>query len=206
MLYKILDMLQYAKIPFVFLATSQKVDIVDSFEKRIKSRFSHRQVLFYEEKVEDYIAAIDKMVEDKLIQPTLEIQRKLIKAEQDIEAGKETLMDEDKIFDEKSLIDDMVHSNIMIQDLIKSELTIDFLETSFDCGKGYEYINQQLRIVLSNVDQKIRENIRCTNPAEQVSWIDRPDFMNQIYAQAIKNVSNLTFVAGEPSTVIRNLP
>jgi hypothetical protein len=25
-----------------------KVDIVDSFEKRIKSRFSHRQVLLYE--------------------------------------------------------------------------------------------------------------------------------------------------------------
>jgi origin recognition complex subunit 4 len=42
MLYKILDMLQYANIPFVFVATSQKVDIVDSFEKRIKSRFSHR--------------------------------------------------------------------------------------------------------------------------------------------------------------------
>lgn len=41
-LYKILDMLQYCKIPFVFIATSQKVDIVDSFEKRIKSRFSHR--------------------------------------------------------------------------------------------------------------------------------------------------------------------
>lgn len=47
MLYKILDMLQYASIPFVFIATSQKVDIVDSFEKRIKSRFSHRQILFY---------------------------------------------------------------------------------------------------------------------------------------------------------------
>ena len=41
-LYKILDMLQYCNIPFVFIATSQKVDIVDSFEKRIKSRFSHR--------------------------------------------------------------------------------------------------------------------------------------------------------------------
>jgi hypothetical protein len=25
-----------------------KVDIVDSFEKRIKSRFSHRMTLFYE--------------------------------------------------------------------------------------------------------------------------------------------------------------
>jgi len=58
MLYKILDMLQYAKIPFVFMATSQKVDIVDSFEKRIKSRFSHRQILFYEEKLNEFISAV----------------------------------------------------------------------------------------------------------------------------------------------------
>ena len=70
MLYKILDMLQYCKIPFVFLATSQKVDIVDSFEKRIKSRFSHRQVLFYTENIDDYIKAVDNMCETKLIEPT----------------------------------------------------------------------------------------------------------------------------------------
>jgi hypothetical protein len=30
------------------VATSVKVDIVVSFEKRIKSRFSHRMTLFYE--------------------------------------------------------------------------------------------------------------------------------------------------------------
>ncbi len=42
LLYKILDMLQYCQIKFVFIATSMKVDIVDSFEKRVKSRFSHR--------------------------------------------------------------------------------------------------------------------------------------------------------------------
>ncbi|CAI2364249.1 unnamed protein product [Moneuplotes crassus] len=35
LLYKILDMLQYAKIKFVFIATSQRVNIIDSFEKRI---------------------------------------------------------------------------------------------------------------------------------------------------------------------------
>lgn len=58
MLYKILDMLQYADIPFIFIATSQKVDIIDSFEKRIKSRFSHRQILFYDD---DY-SAFQKMV------------------------------------------------------------------------------------------------------------------------------------------------
>lgn len=42
LLYKILDMLQYCQIRFVFAATSMKVDVVDHFEKRIKSRFSHR--------------------------------------------------------------------------------------------------------------------------------------------------------------------
>lgn len=44
LLYKILDMFQYLKVKFVFLVTSVKVDIADSFEKRIKSRFSHRKV------------------------------------------------------------------------------------------------------------------------------------------------------------------
>ena len=52
LLYKILDMFTYLSqdwnVRFVFLATSVKVDIVDSFEKRIKSRFSHRLVLFYD--------------------------------------------------------------------------------------------------------------------------------------------------------------
>ena len=42
MLYKILDLLQHCQIKFVFLATSMKHDVADSFEKRIKSRFSHR--------------------------------------------------------------------------------------------------------------------------------------------------------------------
>ena len=42
-------MLQYCQMKFVFIATSMKIDVVDSFEKRIKSRFSHRQVLLYEQ-------------------------------------------------------------------------------------------------------------------------------------------------------------
>lgn len=45
---------QDSGVRFVFLATSVKVDIVDSFEKRIKSRFSHRMVLFYEQTIELY--------------------------------------------------------------------------------------------------------------------------------------------------------
>ena len=42
-------------VRFVFLATSVKVDIVDSFEKRIKSRFSHRMVLFYHQSIEIFL-------------------------------------------------------------------------------------------------------------------------------------------------------
>ena len=66
MLYKILDMLQYASIPFVFIATSQKVDIVDSFEKRIKSRFSHRQILFYEDRFDEYIKLLRSFIDDRI--------------------------------------------------------------------------------------------------------------------------------------------
>ena len=54
LLYKILDMLQNAKVKFAFVATSQKIDIIDNFEKRIKSRFSHRQILFYSEELDTF--------------------------------------------------------------------------------------------------------------------------------------------------------
>jgi hypothetical protein len=62
LLYKILDMLQYAKIKFAFIATSQKIDIIDSFEKRIKSRFSHRQILFYSEELSTFRDCIDDTI------------------------------------------------------------------------------------------------------------------------------------------------
>lgn len=35
------------------------MDIVDSFEKRIKSRFSHRQILFYEQSFELFTTNLD---------------------------------------------------------------------------------------------------------------------------------------------------
>ena len=54
LLYKILDMFGYLKIKFVFIATSVKIDISDSFEKRIKSRFSHRMILFYEQSIKEF--------------------------------------------------------------------------------------------------------------------------------------------------------
>ena len=48
MLYKILDMLTACNIKVIFMATTMRFDIVDSFEKRIKSRFSHRTLTLYD--------------------------------------------------------------------------------------------------------------------------------------------------------------
>ena len=62
LLYKILDMFQYTKIKFAFIATSQKIDIIDNFEKRIKSRFSHRQILFYSEE----LSTFNEWIEDTI--------------------------------------------------------------------------------------------------------------------------------------------
>lgn len=76
LLYKILDMFGYLKIKFVFIATSVKVDIVDSFEKRIKSRFSHRMILFYEQSLEAFrlnlINVFSELVASAANQPTRE--------------------------------------------------------------------------------------------------------------------------------------
>ena len=64
MLYKILDMMQHCQIRFVFLCTSMKLDIIDSFEKRIKSRFSHRQVLLYELNFELFMTNLGDQVQE----------------------------------------------------------------------------------------------------------------------------------------------
>ncbi len=42
LLYKLFDMLHYGPIKLFFVAVSECITIVDSFEKRIKSRYSHR--------------------------------------------------------------------------------------------------------------------------------------------------------------------
>jgi origin recognition complex subunit 4 len=66
LLYKILDMLQYCAIKFAFVATSMKVDIADSFEKRVKSRFSHRQVLLYELQLEVFDKILKNQFKDRI--------------------------------------------------------------------------------------------------------------------------------------------
>ena len=66
LLYKILDMFGYLKGKFVFIATSVKMDIADSFEKRIKSRFSHRMILFYEQSIEEFKSNLQEVFSDLL--------------------------------------------------------------------------------------------------------------------------------------------
>lgn len=41
-----------------------KVDVVDSFEKRVKSRFSHRQVILYDYSFETLRESIRKTIKD----------------------------------------------------------------------------------------------------------------------------------------------
>ena len=68
MLYKIFDSLTQMQIKFVFLTTSQKMDVVDSFEKRIKSRFSHRSEMFYGINLENYLKQITSFISQRLEQ------------------------------------------------------------------------------------------------------------------------------------------
>ena len=80
LLYKILDMLQYCQIKFLFIATSMKVDVVDSFEKRVKSRFSHRQVILYDYDYKKFQLAVENSMMD-----ILELVKKI---EEDVNALK----------------------------------------------------------------------------------------------------------------------
>ena len=51
-IYKVLNMFQTSNLPFVFLATTPVPDVVDLFEKRVKSRFSSYQLLMSEDEPE----------------------------------------------------------------------------------------------------------------------------------------------------------
>jgi len=65
MLYKILDILTQCQVRFVFLATSMKFDVADSFEKRIKSRFSHRCEMLYDLNLNTFKDQVCQMISDK---------------------------------------------------------------------------------------------------------------------------------------------
>ena len=65
MLYKILDVLTQVSIKFVFLFTSMKYDVADNFEKRIKSRYSHRIEMTYGVESPGLVSCIKEMIEAK---------------------------------------------------------------------------------------------------------------------------------------------
>ena len=67
MLYKILDILTQCQVRFVFLATSMKFDVADSFEKRIKSRFSHRCEMLYDLNLNTFKEQVCQMITEKTI-------------------------------------------------------------------------------------------------------------------------------------------
>ena len=90
LLYKILDMFQYLKISFVFVATCVKVDIVDQFEKRIKSRFSHRIILYYQQSIELFMENLQKVFNEMLWQAGNEGSRAMINQLQAIIMGEGT--------------------------------------------------------------------------------------------------------------------
>jgi signal transduction protein with GAF and PtsI domain len=91
----VLDMFAYLSqdsgVRFVFVATSVKVDVVDSFEKRIKSRFSHRMALLYEQDLPNTFMGNLQTVFNSLLQEAQsDGQRQQINALQAIVISTET--------------------------------------------------------------------------------------------------------------------
>lgn len=120
LLYKILDMLQYTKIKFAFIATSQKIDIIDNFEKRIKSRFSHRQILFYSEELSTFKEWIDDTI--KSIEESMDTS----------EMGAEFLKEIHKFITEEQYG------------------CMKIFQKLFEKGKDYEFLCRTLKIALSH--------------------------------------------------------
>ena len=133
MLYKILDMLGYAQVPFVFIATSQKVDIVDDFEKRIRSRFSNRQIMFYDDDFEKFQRCVFRLIDKKEYEH----------GEQKSEQGELKTVQ----CDPRGILTEIFHNDeIMAQ-----------LELMYDLGHGYEFLSQQVKFIISQVEFKLRQ-------------------------------------------------
>ncbi|KAA0168329.1 hypothetical protein FNF28_02489 [Cafeteria roenbergensis] len=56
LLYNLLDLTQDASVRFALVGLTTRLDVVDLLEKRLRSRFSHRQLLFSQPSREDYEA------------------------------------------------------------------------------------------------------------------------------------------------------
>lgn len=128
LLYKILDMFQHTHTKFAFIATSQQIDIIDQFEKRIKSRFSHRQILFYSEE----LSTFTDWIEDTL--------SKVINDKNLSDEGKEYInLIRDYIFDEDSS-------------------WMKVFKKLFNKGKDYEFLCRTLKIALSHLNSTYQSN------------------------------------------------
>lgn len=113
MLYKILDMLAVCSVKVIFLATTMRFDIVDSFEKRIKSRFSHRTEALYEQSLELFTNQVKSLLQSKI--------RVL----------------QDDVRDSEELKDDVWINCCIekIKEFLESGLTHDILITAFNNGQ-----------------------------------------------------------------------
>lgn len=79
------------------------------------------------------------------------------------------------------------------------------LENAFDTGNGYEYICQYLRIALSNLHLKMKENLNSDDPGVLVSWNHLDRFVDKQWIEALNVVNQIIYEAGEPENVIRKL-
>jgi len=64
-----------------------------------------------------------------------------------------------------------------LKTIILSEPTLQFLEASFDSGKSFDYLSQQLRMILCNIDLSFENKIKTKNKAEMVQLLIAPQFI-----------------------------
>ena len=112
--------------------------------------------------------------------------------------------EEVKAEDKTNLTEEQIPEEQKKKGLKFNKKTMEFMQNTFDCGKGYEFLNKQLRIVLSNDDHQVREKLREEDKGKQLQFMDFHSFVEIKYSEAVHNVEHLMFVAGEPSTVIKS--
>ena len=128
LLYKILDMFQYTQIKFAFIATSQKIDIIDNFEKRIKSRFSHRQILFYSEDLSTFNDCIDDTI------------RSIAESKDTSAEGTDFIYKLHEFITEEKYGCNLIFTKM------------------FEKGKDYEFLCRTLKIALSHLNSTYKAN------------------------------------------------
>lgn len=69
---------------------------------------------------------------------------------------------------------------------------------------GYEYLSKYLRIAFSHVQLKLSEKAIVKDPSEMLQFYHFHSFVEEKFKEALDNVRNLVYEAGEPATVIRS--